>query len=344
MPEPIFSVPISAVHGLLDGARAKGVGTAWVDVMLRQADIAWARLDQPQARVTITQYVALFNAVKNSLDDECFALLHGRPMRCGSFTLMVRAALGARTLDAAMRRMSQAFSLLQDDVALMPVTDGAWHGLAVKTRDAPDTYHNFLYLLLLRVFWRLLAWLHAGRLEPRRFDFPFAPPMHLADYAQVFSMMPHFGQPQAAVWFDAQALAQPLRQDVASVQAFLRATPGNLLGPRLIERRFSTRIRALLQAQGVEQGAPWPDLRAAAQQLHLSVSVLQRRLAAENTSFQSLKDELRRDLAIVQLTHGEASLAAIASQLGFNDCTAFQRAFKHWTGSTPGAYRMQARP
>jgi len=94
----------------------------------------------------------------------------------------------------------------------------------------------------------------------------------------------------------------------------------------------------------MSQGASWPDLRATAQQLHLSVSTVQRRLAAENTSFQRLKDELRRDLAIVQLTHGDASLTAIASRLGFTDCTAFQRAFKSWTGSSPGAYRMQMRP
>jgi AraC-like DNA-binding protein len=96
-------------------------------------------------------------------------------------------------------------------------------------------------------------------------------------------------------------------------------------------------VRALLQ-----QACPeWPDLTVAAQRLHMSVSALQRHLAVEGKSFQVLKDELRRDMAIVRLTSTDAALSAIAAELGFADGTAFQRAFKSWTGSTPGVYRSR---
>ena len=71
----------------------------------------------------------------------------------------------------------------------------------------------------------------------------------------------------------------------------------------------------------------------------MAASTLQRRLAADGTSFQALKDELRRDLAIVRLHTGTLPLAALADELGFADSAAFQRAFKNWTGSAPGAYR-----
>ena len=71
----------------------------------------------------------------------------------------------------------------------------------------------------------------------------------------------------------------------------------------------------------------------------MSTSTLQRRLASEGASFQSLKDELRRDMAIVRLNTSTISLGALAYELGFADSAAFQRAFKGWTGSAPGAYR-----
>jgi AraC-like DNA-binding protein len=64
-----------------------------------------------------------------------------------------------------------------------------------------------------------------------------------------------------------------------------------------------------------------------------------RHLAAEGAAFQTLKNELRRDIAIQRLTGTEDAIAAIAGDIGFDDPTAFHRAFRHWTGSTPGAYR-----
>ena len=71
----------------------------------------------------------------------------------------------------------------------------------------------------------------------------------------------------------------------------------------------------------------------------MSASTVQRRLATEGTSFQALKDELRRDLAIVRLNTSQVALATLADELGFADSAAFQRAFKGWTGSAPGTYR-----
>ena len=68
-------------------------------------------------------------------------------------------------------------------------------------------------------------------------------------------------------------------------------------------------------------------------------ATLQRRLANEGTSFQSLKDALRHDVAIVRLNTSAVPLATVAYELGFADSSPFQRVFKGWTGSAPGAYR-----
>ena len=148
-------------------------------------------------------------------------------------------------------------------------------------------------------------------------------------YGRIFSGTLCFGQPRTAAWFDADAFKQPVRRDRDALQSFLRATPGNVVGPHLNERSASARVRMVLQRASPE----WPDLAVTAQRLHMSVSALQRHLATEGTSFQALKDQLRRDMAIVRLTSSEASLIAIAADLGFTDSTAFQRAFKVWTGS-----------
>ena len=56
---------------------------------------------------------------------------------------------------------------------------------------------------------------------------------------------------------------------------------------------------------------------------------------------QALKDQLRRDVAIVRLATSAVPLAALAAELGFADSAAFQRAFKTWTGGAPGSYRRR---
>ena len=55
--------------------------------------------------------------------------------------------------------------------------------------------------------------------------------------------------------------------------------------------------------------------------------------------FQDIKDALRRDVAIERLTRGSEPLISIASDLGFSTVAAFHRAFRRWTGGTPGDYR-----
>ena len=72
-------------------------------------------------------------------------------------------------------------------------------------------------------------------------DFNFAPPPHAQNYQRIFSGT-CFGQPRTAAWFDADAFKQPVRRDRDALQSFLRATPGNVVGPYLNERS-SARVR-----------------------------------------------------------------------------------------------------
>lgn len=73
--------------------------------------------------------------------------------------------------------------------------------------------------------------------------------------------------------------------------------------------------------------------------LGISKRSLERWLSAEGTSFRSVVDDLRLQLAKTYLEDPNHDVQTIAHQLGFSDSRAFARAFKRWTGSTPSAYR-----
>ncbi len=83
------------------------------------------------------------------------------------------------------------------------------------------------------------------------------------------------------------------------------------------------------------------DMATIARLLNLSTRTLVRRLQAEGTSFLQIKDQLRQDITLRLLSEGQQPVEDIAALVGFESLTAFHRAFKTWTGSTPLAFRRQ---
>jgi AraC-like DNA-binding protein len=80
----------------------------------------------------------------------------------------------------------------------------------------------------------------------------------------------------------------------------------------------------------------------AARRINMSVRSLQRSLKKKATTFGTLLDGVRRELADDYVRDPNMALAEIAFVLGFSEQSAFTRAFKRWTGVTPGRFREEA--
>ena len=116
---------------------------------------------------------------------------------------------------------------------------------------------------------------------------------------------------------------------------FVKRAPDDWIFVTFDHGGTTSRVRAFLS----DSAAPEQNLAAASACLCMSDRTLSRRLASEGTSFQRIRDEVRRDMAVHQLVKTNASVDAIAASIGFDNTPAFYRAFRGWTGSTPGAFR-----
>ena len=76
-----------------------------------------------------------------------------------------------------------------------------------------------------------------------------------------------------------------------------------------------------------------------ANELHMSLRTLQRKLESEGTTFKRLLEETRKGLAIQYMAESHHSVNEITYLLGFSEASNFSRAFKRWTGQSPSAYR-----
>ena len=81
-----------------------------------------------------------------------------------------------------------------------------------------------------------------------------------------------------------------------------------------------------------------PNIDQIASQLHMTAQTLHRNLKREGTSYQHIKDSIRRDIAVSKLVKDRLPVKQVAEIVGFSESRSFTRAFKHWTGLSPREY------
>jgi AraC-like DNA-binding protein len=165
-----------------------------------------------------------------------------------------------------------------------------------------------------------------------------APAGTCAMHERVFRAPLRFAQPANRLVFANAALDQPHGA----------ADPGLAM---VLERHIAELMRApdaaddLVQSVrrmiGAALGHEKITIEFLAARLGLSPRSLQRRLGEAGTSLRQLLREHRQAMADLQMGGGQRSQASIAEALGYSDGTAFWRAFKSWTNTTPSAYRKQ---
>lgn len=320
------------VRAALQGAQRQGVAC---DALLRQAGIQPAILLEPRARVTPEQFAQLMQLLWEALDDEYLGFGRQRSKR-GTFAMMGHAIIHCRSLEKALGRGAMFYALFPDAPTICLQREGDWVRLSVDGSNLWDPQH-FLTESLLVIWHRLGSWLIGQRIRLEQACFSYAEPEHSSEYELLFPCPRHFAAASTSLLFHARYLAMPLLQDERTLKRFLEYSPANLLARPDGGDSLSSQIRRLLGRDCRD----WPDLERVAQHLHISPQTLRRRLREEGRSFQELKDNLRRDLAIYHLGRDELPIHDIAEQLGFSEPSAFHRAFKKWTGLTPGAYRAQ---
>jgi AraC-like DNA-binding protein len=288
------------------------------------------------ARITAAQMEALSEAAMRELDDEALGCFR-RTLPWGSYGMLARASLSAPSLGVALKRWCRHHALLTDDVALALHTEGDAARLVLTADRQPGALTEFCVVSVLRNVLGLACWLVDSRIPLQGARFPYPEPAHGDAYRLLFDGPAEFDQPHAALHLDARYLALPIRRDEAAMSQMLqRALPLTVL-PYRRDRLLVQRVRQALVSQPLNSHNA-DDLAA---QLNLSARTLHRQLKEEGASLQALKDTVRRDRATELLQRTSRPVKQVALAAGFRNEKSFIRAFKGWTGMSPGAWREQ---
>lgn len=323
--------PVSLVQAMVHAYRARGMDPS---AALAQAQIPPRLLDQPQGRISAAQMEAVSYAAMRELDDEALGCFD-RPLPWGSYGLLARASLSAPSLAVALKRWCRHHGLLTQAIELRLVTDGGRAEIALGLRRDPGPMTELCVVSVLRNIHGLAAWLIDSRIPLLEARLPYPAPAHVAAYAVLFDAPARFGAAEAAVAFDARYLGLPVRRDeTAMTQLLQRALPLTVRSYRR-DRLLVERVRQALASQP-QSAHNASDLAAL---LHTSPRTLHRQLKEEGASLQALKDAVRRERAGQLLLRTRKPIKQVAEATGFRNEKSFIRAFRAWTGKTPGEWR-----
>ncbi|HZZ11882.1 MAG TPA: AraC family transcriptional regulator [Paraburkholderia sp.] len=326
------TISVGLVEETLALARAQGLD---VGPIANAAGIPAPMLASSKSRVSSAQYGALWAGIARALDDEFFGQDSHR-MKSGSFIAMTQTALSARNGAQALARAVGFMRLVLDDLGAQIDTDAQRVRLRFVERDGVKPTSMFAYATWFILVYGLLCWLVGRRIPLIEARFRCAAPPAAHEYRLMFCDPMSFGQRESYVDLSPDFLDLPVIQTTQTVKPFLRDAPGSFIVKYRNPGSLAARVRKMLRALPM---ANWPAADQMAARLHVAEATMRRHLKQEGHTYQSIKDALRRDIAISELQDTARTIADIASAVGFAEPSAFHRAFRKWTGMRPGDYR-----
>jgi AraC-like DNA-binding protein len=335
------AVPMEFTRALLAQARSYDRD---VQAMLHAARFPFdpLRQDAQTAFVSREQYSRLCLELIRELGDESGGVMPDVQTPVGTTRLILLSMLTSSTLAAALRR-SIEFN------ATCRVKQGAelHNRLAVDaeakdatlsylySEDVPETQH---YVLCNLAMWiRFAGWLIGQHIDVTSASCAGPEPEFGAGLRHFFPCPVLFNQPVNSVTFSARHLEAELVRDEAQLHEFLKLAPYYIIiEPQASTLSITHRIREIL---GDDFRDELPSFEELTGLLNMSARTLRRRLEKEGTSYQRIKDNARRDVAISLLSRDGLTVSEVAERVGFSDPSAFHRSFKKWTGQSPGSYR-----
>jgi AraC-like DNA-binding protein len=327
------TVPIRYVNALIENALARGLP---LDKILEWSPgISLGMLAARHARVGLKQFSRLYAGAVVALEDESAGLSVLRVLP-GFVETMSRVGATSSSLADCGVVIAKVINTTVHELRTVFLSDAEGIHIVMTDREPRAVAHHQTFEVLLLTVYAIVSWLLGRRPQLTSVDFPSPTPQHLYELRTLFSGKIRFNRPSAALNFVSSEGQLKVVRRPSEIKDFVRLAPRTFIETLLTAGELTVQVRRHVSSRLPNA----PNFAETAVHLALSQRSLHRKLKDEGSSFQRIKDELRRDLAIRELTLSKLPLKQIAAKLGFADQVSFQRAFAQWTGRSPGAWRI----
>lgn len=307
-----------------------------VQGLFSTAGIDKAPSNDPLDRLTTAQVAALFDECVKLTGNPAIGLTVARFMHPSSIHALGYSLLASSSLRDCCLRMVNYFRLVSEQAELATIEEE--YRFYLRTRiisdalalESQDAWHAFVV--------RLFRLIYKPDFEPVSVSLARpCPPGYEAQYKKSFGESLTFDTPYWEICIATTDLDVPLSGGNREIA---------LQNDQIIENYLTAMNKADIVSrvkQVIVQSLPSGQCskKQVADEMAMSTSNLQLKLAERGYSFQDLLGQVRATLAKAYMEQGLVSLTEMSFLLGFSDSSSFTRAFRRWTGKSPRQYRSE---
>lgn len=335
IPEATFSIAI--VRDIVQYVAAQGVEINRLYIAA-QIDPTW--LEDPDRQVPGEVLKYLWREAIIQTGDRNLGLHIGEAFDLAAIGIVGYVLLNCKTYGQVLEKLSQYTRLFSQGISIHHYVSAGWVQCDfavlgnVKNYLLDEPRHPIESTFA--AFFTATQQLTGNLLQAHAVWFQHPCPDDYSEHEQIFQTTVQFSKSVNRILFAPTCLDWAVRSANTNLLSVFELHASAMLKAQNQAPSYSQKV---MEAITHHLQGEVPLIGAIAHNLTISVRQLQRELQAENTSYQQLLDETRKEIALSQLKNPAISIDDVAFFLGFSEPSAFHRAFKRWTRQTPRSYR-----
>jgi AraC-like DNA-binding protein len=293
----------------------------------------------PTLKLKLSSFVELFEESARQTRNDNFGLWFGNQFKPRDLGMWGYAAVSAPTLGSALENLVGLFRYHQESssMRLRAEADGLMRleyqitapAIVERRQDAELSLGMFLN------FFRECC---GPSWAPEEVHFEHPKPAEAKEHETAFDAPVYFSQPTNALLFRRQILARPMPASDARLLAIMQTCLERLSTEPPAEEPLLDRVRTVIRTR---LPGGYPPLDDVAEEMRVPVGAICCDLQRAGATYKEVVEGVRRDLALTYVKQRHLPFSDMALLLGYSELSAFSRAFRRWTGTSPRAFRLR---
>ncbi|WP_028558991.1 AraC family transcriptional regulator [Paenibacillus pinihumi] len=330
-----YSVSVSLFYSVLKALALKGCDQ---EEFFRFAGVDRTLLQDAEGRIPEEEFERIVEAAAEFTGDDAFGLLQGQAADLSDLGILGYVLLHSSTIGEALRAFQKYNTVTCSGYNISWETEGELTGISFLHQNPLKTPSRLCIEDMASSLYHLMLKLGCRPIRIHGIYFRHAPSGGPEIYNDVFCVQPQFHGDENKMVISREALDYPVVLADQRLLGMFEQLAQEAMDRLKEGRPFSDELYSWILKKMPER---LPLLTDCSRAFRVSKRTLQARLKEENTTFNEMLARARKELATAYLAKPEYQIGEIAYLLHYSEPSAFQNAFKTWTGTTPGKYRTQ---